>query len=415
MTYLESSPEEKLRDTRWPGRIGLILESPELMSDLSQAMIEIKADCVFRSAAGVPIFEVASLVERESVDLLFVEMAKVNGGGAEWIRGVRAGGDLPLIVAVHPTPDPPAMIEAMRAGAIEFLSVPMRPGIFDAIERMTILMEGRRAAAQVRGRMAGILSAKGGCGATTVGCHLAAALRHEALTGREATLPGKDVGMRKVLVADLDSQAPAAHRIFRVHPRKRVSDAFESARRLNAACWTEFVTDAGPGVDLLAGWDTSTGAGLPSPEPWRTESMFRSLSRSYSWVLADLGRNLNPSIWGFIQNLDDLLIVTAPDVLALYQTRSILQTLAGRGFEKTRVHLILNRNQKGPQDLWVESIRTMFEMNVLAVIPDDPATLDHLPRDRFEFPASSLFGRGIQKLAGRLTMPAKADAGKKAS
>ena len=408
MTYLESSPEETLParkeperkeyDTRWPGRIGLILESPELVSDLANAMAEMKADCAFRIAAGVTVFEVANLVERESADLLFVELAKVTGGGAEWIRGVGGGSDMPLIVAVHPSPDPPAMIEAMRAGAIEFLSVPMRPGIFEAIERMTILMEGRRAAAQVRGRMAGILSAKGGCGATTVGCHLAAALQ-------------VDNPKTRVLVADLDGQAPAAHHV-RANPRKWVTDAFESVRATsNAACWNEFVTDAAPGLDLLAGWDMTSGAGLPSPEPWRTESMFRFLSRSYSWVLADLGRNLNPSIWGFIQNLDDLLIVTAPDVLALYQTRSILQTLAGRGFEKTRVHLILNRNQKGPQDFWVESIQTMFEMNVLGVIPDDPVTLQRLPRDRFEFPAASLFGRGIQKLAGRLTKP---ENGKKA-
>jgi pilus assembly protein CpaE len=375
-------------------------------------MFDMKADCAFRSTPGVPILEVASMVERERADLLFVELARVNSGGGEWIRGVRGGGDLPYIVAVHPRPDPPAMIEAMRAGAIEFLSVPVRPGIFDAIERMTILMEARRAAAQVRGRMAGILSAKGGCGATTVACHLAAALNLEAGIRKNA---GKDAETGKVLVADLDGQAPSAHHIFRVRPHKRVSDAFESVRRLNAVGWTEFVTEAGPGLDLLAGWDTSNGNGLTLPEPWRTESMFRFLSRSYSWVLADLGRNLNPSIWAFIQNLDELLIVTAPDVLALYQTRSMLQMLAARGFEKSRVHLILNRNQKGPRDFWVESIQTMFEMNVSAVIADDPATLDHLPRDRFEFPASSLFGRGIQKLAGRLTKPAKTDGGKKSS
>ena len=106
--------------------------------------------------------------------------------------------------------------------------------------------------------------------------------------------------------------------------------------------------------------------------------------------------------------------MTAPDVLALYQTRSILETLAGRGFDKTRVHLILNRNHRGPQDFWIESIQTMFEMSILAVIADDPVTMERLPRDRFEFPAGSQFGRGIVKLAGRLTKPENAHAGRKA-
>jgi hypothetical protein len=67
------------------------------------------------------------------------------------------------------------------------------------------------------------------------------------------------------------------------------------------------------------------------------------------------------------------------------------------------VHLILNRNNKGPRDFWIESIRKMFEMDVIAVIPDDQPTLDRLPRDRFEFPAGSPFGRAVGKLAAQLT------------
>jgi len=107
----------------------------------------------------------------------------------------------------------------------------------------------------------------------------------------------------------------------------------------------------------------------------------------------------------FLQNIDELFLVTAPEVLALYQTRSVLQTLAGRGFDKSRIRLILNRNRTTPQDFWVESIEQMFEMNVFAVIPNDYSTLDKMPRDRFEFPADTPFGKALVKLAGRLANP----------
>jgi pilus assembly protein CpaE len=280
--------------------------------------------------------------------------------------------------------------------------LPARPGIFEALDRMTMLLESRRAAAQTRGRMAGVLSAKGGCGATTVTCHLAAALRRAYVNG---VIAGKD-GARKVLVADLDVQTPAAHRALRAAPQRRVGDAFENVRRLSAGCWSEFATEAGENLDLLAGFDTGGSARPPLAEPWRIEGLFRFLSRNYGWVLADLGRNLNPAVWAFIQNLDELFIVTAPDVLALYQTRSILHTLTGRGFDKARLHLILNRNQRGPQDFWIESIRKMFEMNVIAALPDDGPALERLSRDRFEIPAASPFGRAITKLATRLMAPA---------
>jgi pilus assembly protein CpaE len=373
----------------------MVVESPELLADLSEAIEEFRAVCVFRVRAGVPAFEVASLVERERPDVLVAELARVPGGSADWITSVRAGAQTPLIVAVHMVPDPPTMIDAMRAGASEFLSLPARPGVFEALDRVATLLESRKTSAQGKGKMAAVLSAKGGCGATSVACHLAAALRATEGSG-------------KVLVADLDTQSPAVHRILRTAPKRRVSDALEGVRRLNAAAWDEFAACAAENLDLLAGWETAEGGVPETPEPWRVESLFRFLTRSYGWTVLDLGRHLNPTIWALLQNVDEVYIVTVPDVLALYQTRSILQSLAGRGFDKSRVRLILNRNQAGPGDFWIESIEKMFEMSVAGVIPEDRACMERLPRDRFEFPVASPFGRAIAKLATRVAKSAGA-------
>jgi Flp pilus assembly CpaE family ATPase len=133
------------------------------------------------------------------------------------------------------------------------------------------------------------------------------------------------------------------------------------------------------------------------------ESLFRFVSWQYNWILVDLGRHLNPANWVLLQNIEELFIVTAPDVLALYQTRSILQTLSSRGFDKSRVKIILNRNLSSPQDFWVESIEQMFEMSVFGVIPNDEGTFEKLPRDRFGFPAETSFGRALTKIAARLS------------
>jgi Flp pilus assembly CpaE family ATPase len=119
-------------------------------------------------------------------------------------------------------------------------------------------------------------------------------------------------------------------------------------------------------------------------------------------VLIDLGRQLNPSNWSFLDNIDQLYVVTAPDVLALYQTRSMLQTLTSRGFERSRLRLILNRNEVGPRDFWVESIKQMFEMEVTTAIPQDYATMRSLPADRYQFPEGTTFGKSLMKLAGQV-------------
>lgn len=404
------------RRADWAWKIGLVLETPELLCEIASAIGEAGAAKVLEFPASASSFEVANAVDREKPDLLFVELSRTSNAAAEWIADVRRGEDTPFIVAVHPAAEPSEMISALRAGASEFLSLPVRPAIFEAMERIAVLLEARRNATMERGKIAGVLSAKGGCGATSIACHLSAALQSAA------TQFGG--GPARVLMADLDYQSPGARDVFRVNPGAHAGEAFDAVRRLSSTAWREFATPIANGVDLLASpldthfatgpSHTVAGSSIPAasdrtaalPEQWRVESLFRFVSRQYNWILVDLGRHLNPANWALLQNIDELFIVTAPDVLALYQTRSVLQTLSSRGFEKARVRIILNKNLSSPQDFWVESIEQMFEMSVFGVIPGDEGTFEKLPRDRFEFPAETPYGRALTKLATRLVKPA---------
>ncbi len=218
----------------------------------------------------------------------------------------------------------------------------------------------------------------------------------------------------RVLLADLDVQAPAGHLVLRREPKRYLPDALEAVRRLTSNSWREFVTPGGPHVDILAA--APDPFALP-PEQWRVESLFRFMNRHYNFVLADLGRHLNPSNWSYLPHMDEVVVVTAPDVLALYQTRSIptRRTLTNRGFDKSRIRIVLNRNLTSPQDFWVESIEQMFEITVFGVIPNDYFTLEKMPADRFVFPAGSPFGNAIVKLANRFLKPNGAGPVKKAA
>ncbi len=367
-----------------------MIETPELSHGILGALQAGGAVCAFKFRPDTAPFEIAAAIERDEPDILFVELARTTKRATDWIAEVRRGEDKPLVVAVHNTPDPSEIIHALQAGASEFLCLPVAPAIYEAMERIGTLLELHRTATFARGHIAGVLSAKGGCGATSIACHLSTALHTASPAAR-------------ILVADLDYQAPGTHQIFRANPLRHAGEAFDSVRRLSSGSWREFVTSISPAVDLLASPGKATVRGLHlMPEPWRAESLFRFVARQYSWILADLGRHLNPVNWIFLQNLDELFIVTVPDVLALYQTRSILQTLASRGFDKSRIRVILNRNPASPQDFWVESIEQMFEMPVFAVIPNDYISLNKLPRDRFEFPCDTPFGRAITRLASRM-------------
>lgn len=383
-----------------------MVENAELRSGITLALAGTAAVKAFEFHPSVSSFEVAAAVDRERPELLFVELSRTSKTAAEWILDVRRGEEIPLIVAVHPAVEPSEMITALRAGASEFLSLPVAPAIHEAMERIGALLESRHNATTERGKITGVLSAKGGCGATTIACHLGAALQLASVQLASPKLVSLQSAAprARVLVADLDHQSPGARGVLRVEPHAHAGDAFEAVRRLSSHSWRDFVTPTNP-VDLLASPADIPNTVAVQPEQWRVESLFRFISRQYNWVFVDLGRHLNPANWTLLQYIDELFIVTVPDVLALYQTRSILQTLSNRGFDKSRVKMILNRNLSSPRDFWVESIEQMFEMSVFGVIPNDDGTLDKLPRERFEFPADTPFGRALTKIAAKLLKP----------
>lgn len=383
---LDTSRFETSRQSAWPWRAGMVVDDPKLATEIAAALAEVRAACVFQISASAPIAKVHELIERDRPDLLFVEMGATSIPAMEWMGATQTPDGLPVVAAVHPTADPEQMIGALRAGASEFLSLPMAPAISGALDRIAARLASKRPAESSQGRIIGIVSAKGGCGATTIACHLGLALAKAEPT-------------RKILLADLDYQSPALHRLCRLEPTKRAGDTFESVRKLNSSNWDEFFLPLNSSVDVMPGPDTTQSS---LPESWRIESLFRHLTRAYPLVLVDLGRHLTPGTWAFLQHVDELMVVAAPDVLALYQTRYIIQTLTSRGFERGRLRLILNMNEKSPRDFWIESIEQMFEMKLFGVIPADPGSLANRSKDELLFPADTPFGKAVTRLAGRV-------------
>ena len=255
------------RRSDWAWRIGFVLDTPDLLSGIISAVAEAGAVRVFEFPASTSSFEVANAANRDKPDVLFVELSLTSRPAAEWIADVRRGEETPLIVAVHKTAEPLAMISALRAGASEFLSLPLRPAIFDAMERIGTLLESRRNSTMERGKIAGVLSAKGGCGATSIACYLGAALHfvsNRPVSNRLVTDQGSAPGTR-VLVADLDYHSPGARGVFRANPQAHAGEAFDAVRRLSSSAWREFVTPVAAGVDLLA----SPGGRLPQRRNFR--------------------------------------------------------------------------------------------------------------------------------------------------
>ncbi len=230
------------------------------------------------------------------------------------------------IFAVGTLDQPQVIVNAMRAGAREFLQRPTTTSdVLEAFVRVSTAQ--RRARAEgVRGKVFCVLNAKGGNGATTVAVNLALAL--QSAHGHTALV---DV-------------APLGHAALHMNlkPVFNVADAIRNVDRLDASLLESFMTRHSGGLQLLAG--TNMPAAI-DPATAEFVKLFDMLVTHYRYVVVDASARFD-SASRLIANLcETVLLVACTDVASLWSAARVQQYLGETG-GRERVRLVLNRFRK---------------------------------------------------------------------
>ena len=248
----------------------------------------------------------------------------------EAIRRIHSATLAPVIV-IHDAVDAETILTVIRSGAREYVYPPYQPSLLQALERIGREHAEQEGAKGVSGHILGLLSAKGGCGATTVACHLAAEMRR--LTKKE------------ILLADLDLASGVVGFLMNAQSPYSILDAAANLHRLDLSYWKALVFNGNPRLEVIAAPGVANLKGAPEPDAFR--EVLRFTRAHYDWIIADLGRGLNFFTMSLLEDLDHLLLVSHAEVPALYQTKNIVQTLRHAGFNPERIRLLMNR---APED-----------------------------------------------------------------
>src|SRR5579862_212379 len=196
----------------YPITAALVVESKQLREELMSSLEAL----AIRGVLELP--EVPSdwsgfldRVDRVRPDVILLEVSRLSEPLEKVVTGIRATSAQPVVFALHTTAEPEAILAAMRAGASEYLHPPVDLPLRSALERLAKSREGGRQNLARGGKAIGFLSAKGGCGATTLACHVALELPH--------LIEGK------VLLADLDLQAGLVGFLLKSKSPYSVADA----------------------------------------------------------------------------------------------------------------------------------------------------------------------------------------------
>ncbi|MGI5169999.1 AAA family ATPase [Spirillospora sp. CA-253888] len=279
------------------------------------------------------------------------------------------------VVLLSLAPDADLLSAALRSGVREVVDPRDPAALHEACARALQLSRRLAPAAAAlpgagagegdggaEGRVVTVLGTKGGCGKTALATNLAVTLARTARRG--------------VLLVDLDVQAGDVAVALRLAPERGLGDAVAMAGRLDDTGLASLLTPVWPGLRAL------TAPGRPA-EGERVDGrlvgeVLALARRTFDHVVVDTPAHFCDPLLAALDATDHCLVVTAPDVLTLKNTRVALETLDLLGHPAEQRVVVLNR-AGSPVGLTIRDVERVLGAPVGPHVPssaDVPASLN---------------------------------------
>jgi Flp pilus assembly CpaE family ATPase len=272
-------------------------------------------------------------LSEEHFDVVLLDMSLPDSRGLDTLARLRRQAASVPIVVLSGLADETVAMKAVREGAQDYLVKGNADGnvlarcIGFAIERhLGSSARSREEEQRIPCKMLGFLGSKGGVGATTIACSFAMALQSET--------------KQTVLLADFDFECSVLGFLLGVQSEYSLMDALRNADRLDASLWKSLVCSKSPDLEII----TAPAPVIPEEEigAEQFQQVLGFLRANYQWLVADLGRGFNPHFRRVLGDLDQIYVVTTPELAALRQARLMVQSLRQPEREGDRLRLVLN-------------------------------------------------------------------------
>lgn len=216
--------------------VGIVATDPETIQCARSCASQRPFYAVFEQPTARRRQQVLGCVEVYHPQVLLLELCSTGDELASLLAQVRLLVPDCQIIGIGKTAATEEMMAALRAGCNDYAWPPLEGSLRQALARAAAALSEGQPDARPGGTVLGFLSAKGGCGSTTIACHTAVELSR-LLT-------------EKVLLLDLDFSAGMVGFLTGVARRHSFLDAVTNTHRLDSSLWDALVTDRG-GLDVL--------------------------------------------------------------------------------------------------------------------------------------------------------------------
>jgi len=258
------------------------------------------------------------------------------------------------VISAAENPSPDLILRSMRAGARDFLRLPVNNDELRTVLDRTAEFCGAQVEAPTRkGRMTAVFSSKGGCGTSFVATNIAAA------------------NAAPTVLVDLNLQAGDLPLFLGVDPKYSIADMVESRARLDSSLIKSYITPCSANLSLLAAPREADSADEIEPE--HVFEVLERMRESYDYVVLDPQHTFDSITLAALDQCDDIVLVLTLDIPAIRSAQRALEIFDRLGYPRQKIRIVVNRWSK-QIDLDLRQVEKFLGEPVVGFIPSDYQT-----------------------------------------
>jgi pilus assembly protein CpaE len=332
---------------------------------------------------------VPRLLEQHN-DVIIIDLDSDPEYALDLVESIGAGG--PATVMVYSAkPDPEMLVRCMRAGAREFLTLPLELDILSeslarAGARKPVVRVVPIARKKTNGKLLVFMGAKGGAGVTTVACNFAVALAQEP--------------NQKTLLIDLDLPFGDAALNLGIIAEFSTIDALQQAERLDGSFLAKLLFEHDSGVSVLA----APGRFQPyQPTNEAIDKLMAVAQQEFDNVVVDVGSRVDLTGSALFRDSTTIYLVTQAGIPELRNSNRLISQFFSDGGAKLEV--VINRHETRLLSVSEKDITKALTRPAHWKIPNDYASVR-----RMQIEATPLV-QGDSAIARQIRQMAKAATG----
>lgn len=231
------------------------------------------------------------------------------------------------VLALSDNPSVDLIIEIMRAGAKEFVPVPiLKNEFFSAVQKL--INEFDEPQKNNKCKIISVFSNKGGIGKTSLAANLALEL--------------SKITKENIALIDLNFQMGDITTFLDLKPSFNISYMLENLDKINETFLLSTL-ERYKGTSLYVLADPPYFKQADNIQPKQIAKLFQILKETFSYIIVDAEASFDGKNITALDNSDIILLVTVANLPALRNTQRCIELFEKLGYDKEKTKIIVNR------------------------------------------------------------------------